>query len=265
MTSPTPTAPRAATPAKRAFLGLDYDLLALDEVVAQLGARPADAPFAYLVTPNVDHVVRLHDDTPDDRDAIWAAYRAAAWCTCDSRILAALARPRGIDLPIAPGSDLTPLVLDRLCRPGDRIAVIGGSESTVAALARLYPALDIVQHRPPMGMRRNAQAMTAAVRFVVEARPRFTFLAVGSPQQELLAHLIAQDGGATGIGLCIGAAIEFVVGESKRAPLLFQRLHIEWAFRLLADPRRLWKRYLVTGPRIFRLVRDHHPEKTPDA
>jgi len=258
------TAPNAGSgPAKHGFLGLDYDLLPLDAVVSRLGARPADAPFAYLVTPNVDHVVRLHDDTPDDREAIWAAYRAAEWCTCDSRILAALARPRGIDLPIAPGSDLTPLVLDRLCRPGDRIAVIGGSESTVAALARLYPALDIVQHRPPMGMRRNPDAMAAAVRFVVAARPRFTFLAVGSPQQELLAHLIAQDGGATGVGLCIGAAIEFVVGESKRAPRLFQRLHIEWAFRLLADPRRLWKRYLVTGPRIFRLVRDHHPEKNP--
>jgi exopolysaccharide biosynthesis WecB/TagA/CpsF family protein len=243
----------------RPFLGLDYDVLTLDAVAGELGARPADAPFAYLVTPNVDHVVRLHDDRSDDRETIWAAYRAARWCTCDSRILAALAKSRGIELPIAPGSDLTPLVLDRLCRPGDRIAVVGGSESTVAALARLYPALDIVQHRPPMGMRRNPAAMAAAVRFVVAARPRFTFLAVGSPQQELLAHLIAQDGGATGIGLCIGAAIEFVVGESKRAPKLFQRLHIEWAFRLLADPRRLWKRYLVTGPRIFRLVKDHHP------
>ncbi len=244
----------------RPFLGLDYDVLTLDEVADQLGARAADAPFAYLVTPNVDHVVRLHDDRSDDRETIWVAYRAARWCTCDSRILAALARSRGIELPIAPGSDLTPLVLDRLCRPGDRIAVVGGSESTVAALARLYPALDIVQHRPPMGMRRNPEAMAAAVRFVVAARPRFTFLAVGSPQQELLAHLIARDGGATGIGLCIGAAIEFVVGESRRAPRLFQTLHIEWAFRLLADPRRLWKRYLVTGPRIFRLVKEHHPQ-----
>ncbi|GAA3707696.1 WecB/TagA/CpsF family glycosyltransferase [Sphingomonas cynarae] len=259
------TSTTSAAPATRAFLGLDYDLLPIDDVLAQLGARPADAPFVYLVTPNVDHVVRLHDDTSDDRETIWAAYRAARWCTCDSRILAALARPRGIDLPIAPGSDLTPLVLDRLCRPGDRIAVIGGRESTVVALTRLYPGLDIVQHRPPMGMRRNPAAMAAAVRFVVEARPRFTFLAVGSPQQELLAHLIARDGGATGIGLCIGAAIEFVVGESKRAPRLFQRLHIEWAFRLLADPRRLWKRYLVTGPRIFRLVREHHPGDTPGA
>lgn len=244
----------------RPFLGLDYDVLTLDEVAGQLEARAADAPFAYLVTPNVDHVVRLHDERSDDRETIWAAYCAARWCTCDSRILAALAKSRGIELPIAPGSDLTPLVLDRLCRPGDRIAVVGGSESTVASLARLYPALDIVQHRPPMGMRRNPAAMAAAVRFVAEARARFTFLAVGSPQQELLAHLIARDGTATGIGLCIGAAIEFVVGESKRAPRLFQRLHIEWAFRLLADPRRLWKRYLVTGPRIFRLVKDHHPK-----
>ncbi|KQU62034.1 glycosyl transferase [Sphingomonas sp. Leaf339] len=249
---------------RTSFLGIDYDPLTLTEVAAQLDARPVTAPFAYLVTPNVDHVVRLHDDHGADRETIWAAYRGARWCTCDSRILAALARPQGIDLPVAAGSDLTALILETLCRPGDRIAVIGGSESTVIALAKRFPDLDIVQHSPPMGLRHDPVAMAAAARFATDARARFTFLAIGSPQQELLAALIAQSDGATGIGLCIGAAIEFVVGESKRAPRVLQRLHLEWAFRLASNPRRLWKRYLVTGPRIFRLARQHR-KATPGA
>ncbi len=238
------------------FLGLDFDRLTAEELLTVLATRPADAAFAYWVTPNVDHVVRLHDDRSADRDTIWNAYRAAKWCSCDSRILAALAHRRGVDLPVAPGSDLTPMILDRACVPGDRIAIVGGSDGTVMALAARYPHLDIVQHQPPMGMRRNAAAIAAAAAFVAGSRARFVFLAVGSPQQELLAQAILDRGDATGIGLCIGAAIEFVVGESRRAPRIVQRLHMEWAFRLLADPRRLWKRYLVTGPRIFGLVRN---------
>ncbi len=239
------------------FLGLDFDPLDTAALLATFDARDPAAPFAYWVTPNVDHVVRLHEERAADADAIWAAYRAARWCSCDSRILAVLARRQGVQLPVVPGSDMTPLILDRLCRPGDRIAVVGGSDPTLAALRALYPALDIVQHEPPMGMRRNAAAIEAAANFVAAARARFIFLAVGSPQQELLAARIVARGDATGIGLCIGASIAFVVGESRRAPRLVQRLHMEWAFRLLADPRRLWRRYLITGPRIFRLAREH--------
>ncbi|MDP1027146.1 WecB/TagA/CpsF family glycosyltransferase [Sphingomonas sp. KR1UV-12] len=237
------------------YLDVDFDLLEQDEVLALLGARDPAAPFGYWVTPNVDHVVRLHQDRSDDREAVWDSYRHATLSSCDSRILAVIARRYGKYLPVAPGSDMTQLVLDRLCRPGDRIAIVGGTATTAASLAGRYPQLDIVQHQPPMGMRRNPAAMDAAAAFVAQARARFTFLAVGSPQQELLARHVLRRGDAVGMGLCIGAAIEFVVGESRRAPRVVQRMHLEWAFRLMADPVRLWKRYLVTGPRIFALAR----------
>ena len=115
------------------FIGVDYDPLTLDDLLERFGQRPAEARFAYLVTPNVDHVVRLHDPMPDG-DAVWAAYRGAEWCVCDSRILAALARRQGITLPVAPGSDLTAMILERLCRPGDRVAIIGGRAETAEQL-----------------------------------------------------------------------------------------------------------------------------------
>ncbi len=247
------------------FLGLGFDPFDEDELLATLDGRDAAQPFAYWVTPNVDHVVRLHEDKSPDRDEIWQAYYAAKWCSCDSRILAALARRRGVIMPVVPGSDMTPTILDKACRPGDRIAVVGGKRGTLAALAAKFPHLDIVQHEPPMGMRRNPAAMEAAADFVAAARARFTFLAVGSPQQELLAQRILRRGDSTGIGLCIGAAIEFVVGEMTRAPEIVQRLHLEWAFRLLSDPARLWKRYLITGPRIFGLVRKEEWRDPPGA
>jgi exopolysaccharide biosynthesis WecB/TagA/CpsF family protein len=236
------------------FLGIDYDDRSTAAIIDELAARDPDAPFAYLVTPNVDHVVRLHEDQGADREAVHAAYRTADWCTCDSRILAALARTSGVDLSVVPGSDLTAAIIGSVLQPGDTIALVGGSDQTTAILAAMLPGVTIVEHRPPMGLRHNRVAIEDTAAFIAGTGARFVFLAVGSPQQELVAAATRARGDATGIGLCIGAGIEFVTGERRRAPQFIQRLHLEWAHRLLGDPRRLWRRYLVTGPRVFGLA-----------
>jgi len=233
------------------FLGLGFDTPSREELIAALAARSAADPFAYLVTPNVDHMVRLADQQGGEGQAVWNAYHAAGFCVCDSRILAALARLRGVDLPVIPGSDLTAWLFDEVIGPGDRVAIVGGNDETVARLAARFPGVELVQHMPPMGMRRDPAAMGAAAEFVAHAKARFTFLAVGSPQQELLAAEILRRGDASGLALCIGAAIEFLIGVETRAPRLVQRLGLEWAHRLVSNPRRLWRRYLIEGPRIF--------------
>ncbi len=240
------------TPARSSFVDLMFDRMSLTEAVEWIAARPAGAPFAYVVTPNVDHVVRLNAE-PDD-SPLRVAYRDAALCLCDSRILQRLARWCGIDLPLAAGSDLTARLLADHIGEGDRICVVGGSQATIAALGARLHGVEIVHHQPPMGMRHNPVAMAEAARFVAVAQARLTFLAVGSPQQELLAQAVAAQPGATGVGLCIGASIEFVVGERRRAPRWMQRASLEWAFRLIDEPRRMWRRYLVDGPRIFAIV-----------
>lgn len=236
------------------FVGLDFDPLSLNEVLDDFQRRSAKSTFDYLVTPNVDHIVRLHDVKEPGIEGIWDAYRQAKWCVCDSRILSAFARHYGLELPVATGSDITAAVLAKVCRAGDKIAIVGGSDFTVARVRKLYPHLLLVHHSPPMGMRYAPAAVQAAADFAITARARFIFLAVGSPQQELIAQAIAHRSGATGTALCIGASIEFVVGAKQRAPKLIQQLRLEWAFRLLADPVRLWRRYLISGPRIFRIV-----------
>lgn len=105
-----------------------------------------------------------------------------------------------------------------------------------------------------MGLVRNPAARQEAAEFIAAQRPRFTFIAVGSPQQELIAAETKLVPGATGMALCIGAALEFVTGHQVRAPRLMQDLGLEWAHRLVSAPRRMWRRYLVEGPRIFVLA-----------
>lgn len=234
------------------FLGVDFDPLDMAAAERWVGERPADAPFAFVVTPNVDHVVKL-DRTPRGAE-IWQAYKAAALRLCDSRIVAKLGRLHGVDLPVVPGSDLTASVFTRIAAAGDRLCLVGGDAAMLDDLRAIRPDLDIVQHVPPMGMLRKPEAMAAAAAFVRDARARFTMFAVAMPQQEILALRVAQAGGAVGVGLCIGASLDFLTGRKARAPLWMRKASLEWLHRLLSEPRRLWRRYLVEGPRIFLLA-----------
>ena len=243
--------------AARTFLGLRFDPLDTEAALAWLRDASADSPFAYVVTPNVDHIVRLDAAGREDPTgaALWRAYEGAALTLCDSRVLARLARWCGVTLPVAPGSDLTVRLFDEVLRPGDRVAIIGGDATLLAALRQRYPALDLVQHVPPMGLLRDAAALEAAAAFGRDSSARFLLLAVGSPQQEIVAARIAALPGAHGVALCVGASLDFIVGRQRRAPRLVQRLGLEWAHRLASQPRRLWRRYLIEGPRIFRMAR----------
>jgi exopolysaccharide biosynthesis WecB/TagA/CpsF family protein len=83
---------------------------------------------------------------------------------------------------------------------------------------------------------------------------RFSFLAVGSPRQEVVAEALVRRGRGTGIGLCVGASLLFLTGAERRAPRAVQSAGLEWAWRLAQDPRRLARRYLVDSPKIVRLL-----------
>ena len=235
------------------FLDVAFDVLPVDRLLSRLGAVSPDSAFQYLVTPNVDHMVRLHKHRADIA-GLADAYRTADLCVCDSKVLARLARWRGVELPVVPGSDLTSSLFERIIGDGDHVAIIGGNAAMIDDLKRKYPAVRFSQHCPPMGLMSDAAARTRAAQFIVDQKARFTFLCVGSPQQELIAAEASRIGGGRGMAFCIGAALEFITGQTKRAPRLARQLGLEWAHRLVSDPRRLWRRYLVEGPAIFVLA-----------
>lgn len=242
-----------SAPAITSFLGIDFTALTFGEAVDAVFTLAAGSDFSYVVTPNVDHLVRLEGADNDDpvAAAFMAAYGAAALVLCDSRVLARLAMLSGKRLSLVPGSDLTPAVLADARMAGRRVAVIGGSDALLPALRRRYAAIDFVQHRPPMGVLHNPAAMNAIEAFVAEAGADLVIMAIGAPQGELAAHRCLMAGRSRGVALCAGASLEFIVGEKRRAPRWMQRLGAEWLFRLASEPRRLWRRYLVEGPRVF--------------
>ena len=249
---------------KASFLGLDFDIMEEAEAAETVFSLSGQDKFTYVVTPNVDHRVRLHRLQGDAR--LWSSYRRATLVLCDSRILKRLAHLSGVRLELVTGSDLTARILSTP-QNFETAAVVGGDEHLLASLRTRYPKTKWLHHAAPHGILHDARAQMDIVRFVERSSAGLVFFAVGSPQSELVCELIDDRGKAAGVALCIGASLEFLTGAKKRAPRWMQRLGLEWLFRLASEPKRLWRRYLVDGPVIFWLWWRWHlnSSRSPDA
>jgi len=203
-----------------------------------------------VVTPNVHHMVRLLEDPT----TMQPLYERASRVFCDSRVLSCLAWFSGRMLPVITGSDLTAHLIARAAEQRLTIALIGPTAAACAVLGDRYPGLNVVFHTPPMGFIKSEHEIQKCVDFVAKTQAALIFLAVGMPQQEILAGHIADHSQARGVGLCIGASIDFLTGKERRAPLWLRKIGLEWLHRLLSDPRRLASRYLIECPRIFYLI-----------
>ena len=231
------------------FLGLHFDTGSIEEAARNILAE-MDGRFRYVVTPNVHHMVRLLEDPVTMRPLYEGAWRVF----CDSRVLSRLARVSGLTLPVITGSDLTADLIARAAKDGLTIAVIGPTDAACARLQEKYPGVRVLSHSPKMGFVRSELELRKCVDFVVKTQAPLVFLAVGRPQQEILASRIADHPQARGVGLCIGASIDFLTGAQRRAPVWVQKVGLEWMYRLISDPQRFARRYLLESPRIFYFV-----------
>lgn len=239
---------------------LELDNQDLDQFV-HTASRFGTERFGYVVTPNADHLIRYYDD-PSFR----AMYADAEFVLSDSRFLSyMLAVTKRVRIPVCTGSDLTAQLIGTVARPDDKLVLVGGSAEQAATLSRKFGLTNLQHINPPMGFINDPAAVANVIEFIERQSPfRFCLLAIGCPRQETIAQRLKQRGIAQGLALCIGASIDFLTGREHRAPLLFQRLGVEWLYRLLQSPRRLGGRYLVRGPRVFGVLRHVEIRLKPD-
>jgi len=228
------------------ILNLDVDCVTQGEVLSWVLDHQSGDRFRYVVTPNAYHYVSAYDSP-----IIANTYHEAALCINDSRVVAILLRPLGKAITVVTGSDLTERIFAELQQRGGHLSLIGMRANHLPKLRAKYPNITIRHLDPPNPFFDDPKTRDPVVEWI-ESQPDGLFIfAVGNPQQERLAQLIFRRGKVRGVGLCIGASVDFLVGAQKRAPKIYQMLHLEWLYRLASDPRRMWRRYLVTSPRFF--------------
>jgi len=137
--------------------------------------------------------------------------------------------------------------------PGVKHYLFGGTEEVVEQLRRRleqdHPGIEIVGAESPPFRELTADDLDAAVERMQTAGADFVWVGLGSPKQDRVAERLRERGAAP-VLLCVGAAFDFLSGAKRRAPRWMRRAGLEWLHRLVTEPRRLWRRYLI-GNSVF--------------
>jgi N-acetylglucosaminyldiphosphoundecaprenol N-acetyl-beta-D-mannosaminyltransferase len=207
-----------------------------------------------VFTPNVDHIVLAEDD-----ERFRDAYSRVSLSIADGMPLVWASRLLKEPLPEKlSGSDFVPVLLERAAERGWRVYLLGGAPG-VGALARdkllaQYPNLQIVGVDAPRFDANDPPERRAAVLDRVRAtRPHIVLVALGAPKQELWIDF-AREELRPAVLMGVGATLDFIAGTMPRAPRWMSASGLEWLFRLVREPRRLWKRYLVRDPRFLMIL-----------
>jgi N-acetylglucosaminyldiphosphoundecaprenol N-acetyl-beta-D-mannosaminyltransferase len=200
-----------------------------------------------VVTPNLDHLRRYGNDVN-----FGALVAEAELVVADGMPLVWASRLQGTPLPErVAGSNLISSLSGAAAERGFSIYLLGGAPGTAVgageALRARFPSLKVVgTYCPPFGFDKDPKQMADIIQSIVAARPDVVYVALGSPKQErLIAKLRHVMPSAWWLG--VGNSFSFLCGDVRRAPLWMQNIGMEWAHRLCQEPRRLFKRYLVSG------------------
>jgi N-acetylglucosaminyldiphosphoundecaprenol N-acetyl-beta-D-mannosaminyltransferase len=175
----------------------------------------------------------------------------------DGMPLVWVGKAMGRDVGRVCGPDLMPLLIDRAREQGGRHFFYGGApgvaETLAARLAERFPGLIVAGTHSPPFRALTPEEDAAEVDLINEARPDYIWVGLGSPKQDLWIadHRSRLD---ASVMFAVGAAFDFHSGGLRRAPAWMQRTGTEWLYRLLAEPRRLLRRYTVVNTKFVLLL-----------
>lgn len=240
--------------ARMKFMNTQLDNLTMDEALEAMDALIQADCSAYVVTPNVDHIVRLEKDSE-----LQQAYADANLILADGKPLLWIGKWYGTPIrEKVSGSDLFPRLCALAAQKGYRMFFLGAAEGIAAKAAEnltaKYPTLQVVgTYSPPLGFENDPQQLAHIVELIRTAEPQILICGLGSPKQEkFILHHRRELGVPLSLGL--GASLDFEAGNVKRAPKWMSDHGLEWLYRMIQEPGRLVKRYLVDDMKIFRLA-----------
>lgn len=229
------------------MFGIGIDVMTLEMASSTL-IDWMDEPAAgcrYVVTPNVDHVVKLRSSPQ-----FLVAYRDASMVLADGKpiVLASRLLRRSLRVTVT-GSDLIPHLLasaSRMQRPM-RVFLLGAgpgiAQQAAEKIGRDWPNAHVVGvYSPPFGFEYDSVECDHIVGQINAAEPDLLVIGLGAPKQELWIHS-NRDRLHAKVAICAGATIDFIAGSKARAPAWMRKLGLEWLHRVVTEPRRLLRRY----------------------
>lgn len=235
----------------RSILGMRVDSTSYADASRRVVRWAQEGLSAYVCVATVHMIMETFDSaafrqvvngadlvTPDGRPLVWALASLGVKGASQVR-----------------GTDLTAYVVERAAHEGVPIGLYGGTPELLEDFVRLlearYPGIRVVCRIAPPFRPLTPEEDEAVTREIVASGARILFVGIGCPKQE--RWMGAHKGRIPAVMLGVGAAFDFHTGRVPQAPHWMQVSGLEWVFRLLMDPRRLWKRYAKHNPRFVGL------------
>lgn len=206
-----------------------------------------------LVTPNVDHLVKLQKDKD-----FYNVYQKAEWVVCDSKILYLMSKVLNNPLPEAiPGSSFfTAFYMYHKNDTNCKIFLLGAANG-IAEKARknindkVGREIVVGAHSPSFGFEKNEEECKELTRIINKSEANVVIVGVGAPKQEKWIMKYRNYMPNVDIFMALGATIDFEAGTLKRAPKIWQKCGMEWLYRVIKEPNRLFKRYFIDDMQFF--------------
>lgn len=206
-----------------------------------------------LVTPNLDHLIKLQKDKE-----FYDVYQKAEWVVCDSNILRLFSKLLKTPFVEAiPGSSFfTSYYMYHKDDADCKIFLLGAKEGVAAkAKERVNAKVDrqivVGAYSPSFGFEKNEEECKEIVNIINKSGANVVLVGVGAPKQEKWImkwkHLMP----GVKVWMALGATIDFEAGNVKRAPKIYQKLAMEWLYRFIREPKRLFHRYFVDDMKFF--------------
>lgn len=239
--------------------GIAINVLSMPEAVSSIVSAAQIHDGFSVCTLNLDHVAQLQQ-RPDFR----AAYRRARFVTADGFPIVILGRLAGARVKRTTGADLVEPICEQAGQKGIPVFFLGSNDLTLHRTARRlserFKGLEVVgSFAPNLNFEPYSSEADRAIDSIRASGARLCFVALGAPRQEIFAARCLDE--LPGVGLlCIGAALDFIAHTQNRAPSFTQKIGLEWAWRMLRDPRRLGPRYARCMAIVPRLVARSIPQ-----
>lgn len=228
------------------FLNIDILSTTRDELLKNLKK-------GVLITPNVDHLVKLQKDKD-----FYDVYQKAEWVVCDSKILYMMSKLLKKPLPEAiPGSSFfTAYYMYHKDDTDCKIFLLGAAEGIAEKAKRninekVGREIVVGAHSPSYGFEKKEAECEELIKIVNESGANVVLVGVGAPKQEKWIMKYRDRMPNVDVFMALGATIDFEAGTLKRAPMIWQKCGMEWLYRVIKEPKRLFKRYFVDDMQFF--------------